>query len=351
MEKDKPHERFMIANITWNDSGWRSLYINPRAGHAYAKQYPGHESLNFEFNKQGLDTEDKVFGYVQWTNAPVRKEGITIFFYTKNLRNHRGEIVGIYGNSEILKSPKEAKWDGFKENMLNSNIVADKKLSLLFPVPLDVKKYSGNRRIVPYRVGFRYIDQVLAERLILDEIEALKVSGMRKDEFEKLTDIFEFVTGKKYSVETLDHFGIDEKEQDELAEEMSNEVSVDSNKRKEIIKELNSLTPQSPEIIEYKGRAYKRDNKTVAQLKILRYFKCQICNNNIIKKDGSPYIEAAHIRRKSDKGTEMPNNILILCPNHHKEFDLGDKRIVEHTDKGISFELNRKRYDLKLNPD
>jgi len=118
-----------------------------------------------------------------------------------------------------------------------------------------------------------------------------------------------------------------------------------------MIQELNALTPESTETIEFKGRVYKRNNKTIAQLKVLRNFRCQICDNNILKKDGSFYIEAAHIQRKSEKGTEMPNNILILCPNHHKEFDLGDKKIVERTDKRIIFELNGKLYDVNLTLD
>jgi putative restriction endonuclease len=349
MEKNKHQGRFIIANITWNDFGWRNVYVNPRAGHSYARLYPGHESLNFEFSKQGLDTEEKVFGYVQWTNPPVRREGVTIFFYTKNLSNHRGEIVGIYGNSEILEPPKETKRSGFKDNMLSSNIIADKELSLLFPVPLEAKVYSSSKRLVP-QVGFRKIDPVLAERIVFDEIEALKVSGIRKDEFEKLITIFEFVTGRKYS-EALNYNERDEKEQEELMEQVSNEISLDPQKRKEMIKELSSLTPESAESIEYKGRVFKRDNKTIVQLKILRNFKCQICGSKILKKDGSFYVEAAHIKRKSEKGTEMPNNILILCPNHHKEFDLGDKKITERTDKNVVFELNGKKYDLNLSFD
>lgn len=164
-----------------------------------------------------------------------------------------------------------------------------------------------------------------------------------------LQSAFEYV----YDIERTDTVAPrardNEREQEELAEKMSKEISFDASKRNEIIQELRSLTPQSAEIIEYKGQTYKRDNKTIAQLKILRHFKCQICDSNILKKDGSLYVEAAHIKRKSEKGTEMPNNILILCPNHHKEFDLGNKKIIAQTDKGISFDLNGKRYDLRLN--
>ena len=43
-----------------------------------------------------------------------------------------------------------------------------------------------------------------------------------------------------------------------------------------------------------------------------------------------------------------PHNILILCPNHHKEFDKGDRKIIEHTNDKIIFELNKKKYQIDL---
>ena len=68
----------------------------------------------------------------------------------------------------------------------------------------------------------------------------------------------------------------------------------------------------------------------------------------ILKKDRNYYIEASHIKPKKDKGTEMPDNILILCPNHHKEFDLGDRNIIDKTKEKIIFELNSRKYEVSL---
>ncbi|WP_423776187.1 HNH endonuclease [Aliarcobacter skirrowii] len=59
-------------------------------------------------------------------------------------------------------------------------------------------------------------------------------------------------------------------------------------------------------------------------------------------------MEAAHIIPKKDKGNENKENILILCPNHHKEFDYGKRKIIEHTKKEIVFELNEKQYTIKF---
>ncbi len=64
--------------------------------------------------------------------------------------------------------------------------------------------------------------------------------------------------------------------------------------------------------------------------------------------NGSFYIEAAHIKPKHKKGRETPDNILILCPNHHKEFDFGNLKIEKHAKDEIVFQLNSKRYNIDL---
>ena len=55
-------------------------------------------------------------------------------------------------------------------------------------------------------------------------------------------------------------------------------------------------------------------------------------------------------RRASEvkTGAETPDNILILCPNHHKEFDLGNKIIIERASDTIIFNLNNTEYIIDL---
>ena len=335
-------KRVIIANITWNNSGWRNIYVNPHAGHEYARKHPGHESLNFDFNKKGVDTDEDVYGYFKWTYPPVNLgTNAIIIFYSHNLETRRGEIVGIYGNAKILEKEKKVEWKGFYENYLYLTVSAKKHLSLLFPTPLDSEKYSGGKRLVP-QCGYTYKDADFAEKIILDEIEELKRAGIRLDEFKKLKDIFKFLTGKDYYEKELFE-DEDIKEQEELLPLIKSTQS-----RQDIIKGLKALTPQSPELVEFRGKQYKRDNKTIAQLKILRDFKCQMCSTKILKKDNGFYIEAAHISEKHHGGPETPENILILCPNHHKEFDLGNRKILEKTKEKIVFELNGKKYDIGL---
>lgn len=336
----------IIANITWNPEGWRNIYVNRHAGHRYVREAPGHESLNFKFDK-AIDKNGKVHGYVQWTNPPRKylSDGLVIF-YSRNLKTNRGEIVGVYGGAKIIRPPLKTSYIGFENDLLLANIVAEEKLSMLFPIPLHEKKYKKilkTNRLVP-QVGFRLIDDVgLAKSIIVDEILALRRVGMRQDEIEKLAMIYEYITGEQYVLDT--NMDDDAKEQDEIIVILREQSE---NAKKNIVQDLKNLNPADPEIVAFKGKTYKRDNKTIAELKLLRDFKCQICGKQIIKKNGDYYIEAAHVIPKCKKGLETPENILILCPNHHKEFDVSDKNIINHDKKVIRFRLNSVEYVVDL---
>ncbi len=95
-------------------------------------------------------------------------------------------------------------------------------------------------------------------------------------------------------------------------------------------------------------KEYKRDNVTIAKLKHLQDYKCQLCGITILKQDGSFYIEAAHIEAKHKGGKETIENILILCPNHHKEFDFGTIKILKRDNSYVHFSLNRNEYKVEF---
>ena len=132
------------------------------------------------------------------------------------------------------------------------------------------------------------------------------------------------------------------------AEEREVELIYEKQDPAKIRDELRSLTPKEPEYEEINGIKLKRDNATVGKLKILRGFRCQICGTRIMKKDGTFYAEGAHIKPKREGFPETPDNILILCPNHHKEFDLGKREVLEYNAEYVRFLLNGKEYRLVL---
>jgi len=126
---------------------------------------------------------------------------------------------------------------------------------------------------------------------------------------------------------------------------------------KSVIEKLAELNQKmqnvSPERIEkLVSMTIRKDTKIIAALKEFVDFKCQYpnCGQRIIKKGGGFYIEVAHIKPVSQKGQSILGNLLVLCPNHHKEFDFGDLKIIEQTQNRLVGKLNGNNFiiDLKL---
>lgn len=133
-------------------------------------------------------------------------------------------------------------------------------------------------------------------------------------------------------------------------EEEDLEISKDLSKisLKELRKMLLDYSSKGKVWVNVNGKRYARDTVITAALKMYRGFRCQICNQGILKKNGELYVEAAHIKAKKHGGSEEPRNIIVLCPNHHKEFDYGDRIDIKCTASDYEFQLNGKSYHVTL---
>ena len=158
--------------------------------------------------------------------------------------------------------------------------------------------------------------------------------------YNKYLDIYTNPSGEREPEEKKQ----DKKEQEEIIQELK----VSGKTKEDIINELNNIKKTDSQVITINRKTYKRDNKIVAMIKFVRDFKCQICGTTILKRDGSKYIEAAHIQPKHKGGSECLENIILLCPNHHKEFDYGYLEINTLTKTHIKFVLNNINYKIQL---
>ena len=183
-----------------------------------------------------------MFGYVPFSVGYPRHlvtEDVVMFLYSKNLDTKKGEIVGIYGGYENVEPEKRIPDSRFHEGEAIFNVKAEKKNSILFPIPLDDKKYTvvmKTNRLVP-QANLKYINQKLAETIITDEINALKESATDLVLYQKLLKIYEYITGKKYKV-----IDSDEDEQEKI--ESLPETKALS--RQEIHQYLQNLDPDTP---------------------------------------------------------------------------------------------------------
>jgi predicted restriction endonuclease len=94
----------------------------------------------------------------------------------------------------------------------------------------------------------------------------------------------------------------------------------------------------------------RKDTKMINALKQATNFKCQFpaCGQQIVKKNGGFYIEVAHIKPVSLNGQSILGNLIVLCPNHHKEFDFGDLKIIEQTNNKLAGYLNGNKFEIEL---
>lgn len=103
-----------------------------------------------------------------------------------------------------------------------------------------------------------------------------------------------------------------------------------------------------------------RDSKISRDLKSLYENKCQICGKSIHLKNYD-YSEVHHIKPlgKKHDGPDTMDNMIVLCPNHHVEFDYGaiaiDPQTLTIIHKEKNSHINGKKITLlenyQLNPE
>lgn len=94
----------------------------------------------------------------------------------------------------------------------------------------------------------------------------------------------------------------------------------------------------------------RNDGKLVKLLKKAANYKCQYpsCNSIVKMKNGINYVEVAHIEAVKNKGKSILGNLVVLCPNHHKEFDKGNLEITSQINNKIVGLLNKKKFIINL---
>ena len=132
--------------------------------------------------------------------------------------------------------------------------------------------------------------------------------------------------------------------------EIEHSLEIDSDKLDDddLYRKITDCENDKSEKITINGKTYKRHNYLMFLIKKLRKFKCQFCSTQIQKANGNYYIEACHIKPKSEGGKDYLNNILILCPNCHKLFDYGNRETEEYTKRSYSVIINEKKYKVTL---
>lgn len=106
------------------------------------------------------------------------------------------------------------------------------------------------------------------------------------------------------------------------------------------LRELEQLTPiavdaKAPTGLPKRSRleVYRllRDTRLARDIKKLQGNCCQVCGHTIKLPNGENYSEAHHIQPLGEPhtGPDIAENIIVLCPNHHVQFDYGVVELKE----------------------
>ncbi|EFW91652.1 HNH endonuclease domain protein [Haladaptatus paucihalophilus DX253] len=135
-------------------------------------------------------------------------------------------------------------------------------------------------------------------------------------------DEIEFVddTGR-YQIASLDLADIDAAEFDRIADA-----------RPDAPAELPEGT-DDPERVRRTVETVTRNRKVVERLKERYDYECQLCGTRRRRSRTEGYAEAHHIEPLGGPhfGPDMPENLLVVCPNHHRDLDYGLLRIDPKT--------------------
>jgi hypothetical protein len=119
-----------------------------------------------------------------------------------------------------------------------------------------------------------------------------------------------------------------------------------------ILKALNiKMQNVAPERIQALVRSTIRNDTAIVKiLKEAANHKCQFpgCKALIVKEKGGHYVEVAHIKAVAKGGKSVLGNLIVLCPNHHKEFDVGARKITYQSPVKIKGLLNNKEFEIDL---
>lgn len=98
------------------------------------------------------------------------------------------------------------------------------------------------------------------------------------------------------------------------------------------------------------AQTIRRDSSMIRVLKKLRGFRCQYpdCSVRIRTRSGGYYVEVHHLEAVRVGGKSTLGNLLVLCPNHHKEFECGELAIFEQSPSQVRGTLNGQAFKIRF---
>jgi hypothetical protein len=126
-----------------------------------------------------------------------------------------------------------------------------------------------------------------------------------------------------------------------------------------LIQNNDRIVEDSPDQIRYRfepeRREIQRNPELPVLLKELYEYKCQVCGDAFWRRYDYPYQETHHVIWLSRGGVDHSNNLIVVCPNHHRiihevkpKFNRKNNVFIYHNGLEESLLLNKHLKDAKL---
>lgn len=131
----------------------------------------------------------------------------------------------------------------------------------------------------------------------------------------------------------------------ELAPEIS---KLTDNELDELIANINNRNrSESPHRRAHEAKTYRRNPVLSSALKQKHKDRCQVCNSTF-KIDRGFFCDTHHIKPLRAGGMDVSDNILVLCPNHHRIFDRSKFEVISRDKSTLVIRIANQTFRIAL---
>jgi HNH endonuclease len=293
--------RFLFAHISWlaEYSGRKSEPIISSTHGYVLKNNDAGERSNFK------EVGRTFYGYVPVAEKPdtgspgeihIERLGgkkrdeyvddITVVWFANDPRDLKtAYIVGWYRNARVFRDTQSRGAHGYRISCANTDATLLDESARKFPIPHARSKEGQNLGYGYGQSSIWYADKAPSGFLdsvtkYIDSVDVLDKSGGGS-----------LVAGLEDAIDDFDQ---------------------------------SSLGNESPERRKFAGTFIVRDNRIRAKVIKRAKGRCEHCGELGFKKpDGSHFVEAHHIISLAEQGPDTLENVIALCPNHHRQAHYG----------------------------
>lgn len=123
--------------------------------------------------------------------------------------------------------------------------------------------------------------------------------------------------------------------------------SFDSTQLDSLIEEINKMNRRKS-VVSRRGttRTFRRNPVLSTALKIKYKDSCQICGATFKTDRGRFFTDTHHLRSLRKGGTDTSDNIVVVCPNHHRILGRSDLKFISKTRSRVIIEASGQRFEI-----